>query len=358
MQLNSIQVSSQPHSGSQIHVSSLSQLNLTSIWLLIFASRLHPGNTSPPSRSTKLHLNSIQASSQTHTGFKMSPNTRLKMCISPQSRSHLNPTQALRFTFLLCLSWILPQSGSWYLHLTYIQVTSRLHPGPPNSILIPSKHHLKPIQVTRYVSHLYPGHFSTGGLYLSSILVPYHPIHVSRCAAQLNPSPISTPSRSRDLCFPSTQAPIFTFLLCLSWMLFQSGSWYFHLAYIQVTSHLHRGPPNCILVPSKHHLKCIHVSRCVSHLHPGPLQLEKCNSAPSQSHITPSTSQDVHLNSIQVPSQPHPGLEICVYSPPSLSDTRLLFVSVESYLNLGPDIYISPPSRLHLTSIQVHQIAS
>ena len=85
----------------------------------------------------------------------MSPNTRLKMCISPQSRSHLNPTQALRFTFLLCLSWILPQSGSWYLHLTYIQVTSRLHPGPPNSILIPSKHHLKPIQVTRCVSHFY-----------------------------------------------------------------------------------------------------------------------------------------------------------------------------------------------------------
>ena len=277
----------------------------------------------------------------------MSPNTRLKMCISPQSRSHLNPTQALRFTFFLCLSLILPQSGSWQLHLAYIQVTSRLHPGPPNSILIPSKHHLKPIQVSRCVSHLYPGHFSTGGLYLSSILVPYHPIHVSRCAAQLNPGPISTPSRSRDLCFLSTQAPIFTFLLCLSWMLLQSGSWYFDLAYIQVTSHLHRGPPNCILVPSKHHLKCIHVSRCVSHLHPGPLQLEKCNSAPSQSHITPSTSQDVHLNSIQVPSQPHPGLEICVYSPPRLSDSRFFFVSVESY--------ISPPSRstkLHLSSIQ------
>ena len=147
MQLNSIQVSSQPHSGSQIHVSSLSQLNLTSIWLLIFASRLHPGNHITSIQVTKLHLNSIQASSQTHTGFKMSPNTRLKMCISPQSRSHLNPTQALRFTFLLCLSWILPQSGSWYLHLTYIQVTSRLHPGPPNSILIPSKHHLNPYKL-------------------------------------------------------------------------------------------------------------------------------------------------------------------------------------------------------------------
>ena len=172
-----------------------------------------------------------------------------------------------------------------------------------------SKSHLNPIQVSGFVFPLHPG----SHIYVSSL-------------SQLN--------------------------------VIQSGSWYFHLAYIQVTSHLHRGPPNCILVPSKHHLKCIHVSRCVSHLHPGPLQLEKCNSAPSQSHITPSTSQDVHLNSIQVPSQPHPGLEICVYSPPRLSDTRLFFVSVESYLNLGPDIYISPPSRLHLTSIQVHQIAS
>ena len=111
-------------------LSSLSQLNLTSIWLMIFASRQHPGNISPPSRSTKLHLCSIQASSQTHTGFKMSPYPRLS--ISPQSRSHLNPIQALRFTFLRCLNWIWPQSGSWYLHLAYIQVTSHLHPGPPN----------------------------------------------------------------------------------------------------------------------------------------------------------------------------------------------------------------------------------
>ena len=80
-------------------------------------------------------------------------------------------------------------------------------------------------------------------------------------------------------------------------------------------------------------------------------QLDNCISAPSRSHITPSTSQDVHLNSIQVPSQPHPGLE-------RLPDSRVFYVSVESYLNLGPDIYISPTSSLHLTSIQVHQMAS
>ena len=200
----------------------------------------------------------------------ISPYPRLKMCISPQSRSHLNPIQALRFTFLLCLSWILTQSGSWYLHLAYIQVTSHLHPGASNCILVPSKHHLKPIKVSRCVTHLHPVPFATGELYLSSILVPYHPIHVSRCASQLNPGPISTPSRSRDLWVLSTQAPKFTFHLCLSWILPQSGSWYLHLANIQVTSHLHPGPPNCILVPSKHHLKPIHVSRCVSHLQSGP----------------------------------------------------------------------------------------
>ena len=139
--------------------------------------------------------------------------------ISTQSRSRdlcLLSTQAPRFTFLLCLSWILPHSGSWYLHLAYIQVPFHLHPGQPNCILVPSKHHLKPIQVSRCVSHLHPGHFSIGELYLSSILVPYHPIHVSRYASQLNPGPISTPSRSRDLCLLSTQAPRLTSLLCLS----------------------------------------------------------------------------------------------------------------------------------------------
>ena len=144
------------------------------------------------------------------------------------------------------------------------------------------------------VSHFQPGPFSTAELYISSILVPYHPIPVSRCASQLNPGPISTPSRSRDLCLISTQAPRFTFLLCLSWILPHSGSSYLHLAYILEISRLHSGPPNCILVPSKHHLKPIQVSRCVSppsrsflnwihvprfclnyfnvlsHLHPGP----------------------------------------------------------------------------------------
>ena len=231
-------------------------------------SHLHPG----PFSIGELYLSSIlipyHPNHASRCAFQLNPGP-----ISTPSRSRdlcLLSNQAPRFTFLLCLSWISPQSGSWYLHLAYIQVTSHLQPGAPNCILVPSKHHLKPILVSRCVSHLHPGPFSIGELYLSSILIPDHPNHASRCASQLNPGPISTPSRSRDLCLLSNQAPRFVFLLCLSWISPQSGSWYLHLAYIQVTSHLQPGAPNCILVPSKHHLKPIQVSRCVSHLHPGP----------------------------------------------------------------------------------------
>ena len=342
---------------------------------MIFASRLHPGNISPPSRSTKLHLSSIQASSQTQTGFKMPPYPRLKMCISPQSRSHLNPIQALRFTFLL-LSWILPQSGSWYLHLAYIQVTSHLHPGPPNCILVPSKHHLKPKQVSRCVSHLHPGPFSTGELYLSSILVPYHPIHVSRCASQLNPGPISTPSRSRDLCLLSTQAPRFTFHLCLSWILPQSGSWYLHLAYIQVTSHLHPGPPNCILVPSKHHLKPIQVSRCVSHLHPGhfatgelylssilvpyhPIHVSRCASQLNRGPIsTPSRSRDLCFLSTQAPIFTFLLCLRWILLQSGSWYLHLAYIQVTSHLHPGPPNCILVPSKHYLKCIHISRCVS
>ena len=419
MHINSIQVPSQPHPGleicvsshpgSQIHVSSLSQWNFTSIWVLIFTSHLHPGNISPPSRSTKWHLSSIQASSQTHTCFKMcvsppsrsflnwrivsqlhprpiSPYPRLKMCISAQSRSHLNPIQVSRFVSPLHPgSQIhvssLPQlnlTSIWVLilHLPYIQVTSRLHPDPPNCILVPSKHHLKPIQVSRCVSHLHPGHFSTRGLYLSYILVPCHPIHVSRCASQLNPGPISTPSRSRDLCFLSTQAPIFTFLLCLSWILLQSGSWYLHLAYIQVTSHLHPGPPNGILVPSKHHLKCIHVSRCVSHLHPGPLSTGKLylSSIPAPSQpiqvsgcasqfnpapiSTPSRSKDLCLLSTQAPRFTCLLCLSWILSQSGSWYLHLTYIQVTSHLHRGPTNCILVPSKHHLKPIQVSRCVS
>ena len=176
---------------------------LTSIQVL---SQLANCISAPPSShitlytSQDVHINSIQVPSQPHPG--------LEICVSSPPR-----LPDSRFFFVSVESHL--NLGPHF--------ASRLHPGnisppsrSPNCILLPSKHHLKPIQVSRCVSHLHPGHFSTGGLYLSSMLVPYHPIHVSRCASQLNPGPILTPSRSRDLCFLSTQAPIFTFLLCPS----------------------------------------------------------------------------------------------------------------------------------------------
>ena len=266
----------------------------------------------------------------------------------PVSRcaSHLNPgpistpsrsrdlcflsTQAPIFTFLLCLRWILLQSGSWYLHLAYIQVTSHLHPGPPNCILVPSKHYLKCIHISRCVSHLHPGPLSTGELYLSSIPVPCHPIHVSRCASQLNPGPISTPSRTRDLCLLSTQALRFTFLLCLSWILPQSGSWYLHLAYIQITS---RPFLNW---------------RIVSQLHPSPI------SPYPRLMMCISTQSRPHLNPIQVPrfvSPLKPGSHIRVSSLSQLTLTSIWLLTFASRLHPGN---ISPPARstkLHLSSI-------
>ena len=259
----------------------------------------------------------------------ISPYSRLKMCISAQSRTHLNPIQVSKFVSAIHPGSQIPVFSLSQLNLTSIWVlifTSHLHPGnisPPSRStklhLSAIQASLKPIQVSRCVSHFHPGPFSTGELYLSSILVPYHPIHVSRCASQLNPGPISTPSRSRDLCFLSIKAPRFTFLPSLSWISLQSGSWYLHLAYIQVTSHLHPGPPNCILVPSKHHLQPIQVSRCVSHLHSGPfpngqlylssilvsyhpIHAWRCASQLNPGPIsTPSRSRDLCLLSTQAP---------------------------------------------------------
>ena len=306
----------------------------------------------------------------------ISPYFRLKMRISPQSRSHLNPIQAPRLTFFLCLSWILPQSGTWYLHLAYIQVTSHLHPAPPNCILVPSKHHLKPIHVSRCVSHLHPGPFSSGELYLSSILVPYHPIHVSRCASQLNPGPIPTPSRSRDLCFLSTQDPRFTCLLCLSWILPQTGSWYLYLTYIQVTSHLHPGPLNCILVPSKHHLKPIQVSRCVSHLHPGafstgelylssilvpyhPIHVSRCAYQLNQGPIsTPSRFRDLCLLSSQAPRFTFLLCLSCILPQSGSRYLHIAYIQVTSHLHAGPPNCILVPSKHHPKPIQVSRCVS
>ena len=211
-----------------------------------------------------MHLNSIQVLSQ--------PNPGLAICVSSPPR-----LPDSRFFFVSVESYLIlgpdiyisPTSWKYLASIQVHQIASQFHPSVTSN---PYRFH--------DVSHLHPDPFSTEELYLSFIPVPKYPILVSRWASQLNPGPISTPSRSRDLCLLSTNAPRFSFLLCLVWISHQPGSWYLHFAYIQVTCHLHPGPPNCILVPSKRHLKPIHLSRCASLLHPDP-QLENCVSAPS-----------------------------------------------------------------------------
>ena len=95
------------------------------------------------------------------------------------------------------------------------------------------------------VYHFQPGPFSTEELYISSILVPYHPIPVSRCASQLNPGPISTQSRSRDGCLTSIHAPAHLLSVSYSCTLLHPHrvsppprSWYLHPISIHVVSHL------------------------------------------------------------------------------------------------------------------------
>ena len=140
---------------------------------------------------------------------------------------------------------------------------------------------------------------------------------------------------------------------------------YMRLTSIQVTSHLHAGPENCISCPSRSNLKPIQVSLCVSYFHSclaspasmsPPSSMHRFtsihvpklfNSCCNQvmmlaSHIHPfyvshpSRSRELLLSSILVPplriqvsrcvSQPYPGptplprLNICIPSPPS---TRL-----------------------------------
>ena len=114
LHLGSFQVTPQTHPGLKMCVSNVSRCFPTYIQDPIFFSHLHPCTISPPSRyqdSTKVliyvshlhlgrasspstsHLTSIQISriaSQLHHS-PISRYPRLKMCISTQAMSHLNP---------------------------------------------------------------------------------------------------------------------------------------------------------------------------------------------------------------------------------------------------------------------------
>ena len=202
------------------------------------------------------------------------------MCVSSPSRSFLN----------------------W-------RIVSQLHPSPISPyprlkmcISVQSRSHLNPIQVSRFVFPLHPG----SHIYVSSLSqLNLTSIWLLIFTSRLHPGNISPPSRSTKL----------------------------HLSSIQASAQTSTCFKMCVSPPSRPFVNW----RIVYQLHPSP--------------ISPHPRLKMCIST-------HPGLEICVSSPPRLPDSRFFFVSVESYLNLGPDIYISPTSRLHLTSIQVHQIAS
>ena len=173
------------------------------------------------------------------------------------------------------------------------------------------------------------------------------------------------------------------FLVHLGCISPQSRSLYLCLTSIYVIPHSHQGPQIRISIP---HLqfKCwelpsasvhvtyhllqgnvmlvsptsIQLSWYVSHLHQGCVSF--INATRNESRFLHSpislSSKGVCLNSIQVPSHPHPGLEICVSPPLRCLDSRLLSTSIQILMfvsHLHP-CDVSPPSRpqkLHLSSI-------
>ena len=85
----SIQPPFQPHTHLKMCVLPPFRSRLTSLHIRRFVSRLHPGCVLPPCRSWELYFSSMGVSSHPHRS--------LKFCISPPSRSFLNPKQLLKF---------------------------------------------------------------------------------------------------------------------------------------------------------------------------------------------------------------------------------------------------------------------
>ena len=228
---------------------------------------------SPPSRSAKLHLRFKQPPCQTHPGFKICLN-------SIQVLSYLNPD-----------SNILASLPSMY-HLTSTRVLSHLDPGPTILVSPPYMYCLNPIQVHIVTSHLPPNSVSTPSRSWYSCVTSTQVRSHLHPGLKMYGTPLSMPYLTSNQAIHQG---------CVSP---QPMSWYLHLTTIQVTYHLHQVPEICISAPSRSYLKAIQVSRCVSHIHSGPV-----------SDLT--KLQNSCLTSIQVPP----------------------------ILHLGPYIHISPPSR-------------
>ena len=292
------------HPGPKVCVSPPSRPHLTPIHIARFASHPHPGSTSSASRTQDLHLSFISV---------MSPLLSVRQdCNSPASRSHLTP--------------------SWFLNLclTSIQYMSHPHPGPDIRVTSSFRSHLVSIQVLiqvpRMASH--------------SMQVPSQLTQDTRLLFHLHPSNTSPEFGSQDSRFILTSFYV-TFHRYTGPKIHASP-----LSRSRLTSstfstsfvtHLH---PVCVSLPSRTWFKCIKVPICTHPLH------WCCISHPSR-------SWEEHLNSIQITSLTHLGLQMCI-SPPSRS--RLTSVQIPIFVSRLHTGRISPPFRswrLHLSFIQV-----
>ena len=371
------------HPGPKVCASPPSRPHLTPIDIARFASHLHPGSTSFASRSRGLHLTSISV---------MSPLLSVRQdCNSPASRSHLTPSRFLN----LCLTSIqyMPHihpgpdirvTSSFRSHLVSIQVLVKVQEWHLSSIQVPSQL----TQDTRLLFHLHPSTTSPelrsqdSRLTLTSFYVTSHlytgpkihapPLSRSHLTSStfstsfvthLHPGCVSPPSRTWFKCI---KVPICTHPLHWCCVSHPSRSWEQHLNSIQITSLTHLGLQMCISPPSRSRLTSVQIPICVSHLHTSRIS-------------PPFRSWRLHLSFIQVPSHPHPCLEICVSL---LSISCLISIQVTrtaSLLHPGPttpparslDSYFtsnllcpglknftSSPSSSHLSSIHISKSAS
>ena len=159
----------------------------------------------------------------------------------------------------------------WYSCLTSIQLTIHLH------------------QVTKIAFQLHSCPISPYPDLMMCVVTQTRPrlilIQVSRLASRLNPGSISTPSSYGDVRLTSIQFP----------------------------SHLHPSPKVHASPTSRSCLTLTHAPIFASHIHLSDVS-------------SPSRSWKLHLSSIQVQSQTHPGLIFASHIPP------------------GPENYIPTPS--------------
>ena len=377
MHLTSIQVLSDLHPGPKIRIWPPCMLHLTFIWISPPARsqelHFHPGPIPPtsrspdvshlqlgpvslPSRSQYPRLISIQVTSQLPSRSRQLRITSIQVPSHHQPRPDIHVSSPARSRYLRLTIQVTS-------HPIYIpQIASQLQPGPISShpdpkvcVSPPSRPLFTPIHISKFASHLHPGSISSAprsqdfisplchvsspfkspGLHLACIQVPSHSIQVPKFVSRLYAGHISSPPIR-------VTSPLRSHL----------GSIQVLIQVLRIASQLHPSPisphprqKTCVSSPSKYHLTCIRVPGFTSHSH-----LLLCHVSP------PFRSQESRLSSIHVRSHFIHLLNFICDSPPS----RLCLTSIQNLTQMHkvPNMHLSPPSMLRLTSILVMRTAS